>query len=690
MTQTLMLHGQFENLSSFALVNRQLAAGLGALGYHVVKMPSDSVVTQETAGAAAPDIYLAHDYPYDMLDAPGRVNAFLLEYDYARVLKRDAPLVERLNHFFDVVLVPSEFVRAVCHDSGVQIPIVVCPLGIDPSEFNPNIAPLALPTTKRFKFLFLGGVNERKGTDLLLRAYANEFRASDDVVLVVKAFGYPHLRAEFENLLARVRERAHAPEIFYEYGTADSIAGYYTAADCGVFPFRGEGFALPILEAIACGCPVIVTEGGGPRDYCDARNATFVSAKQVTYRGKIRYAPDVAELQRRMREAYERGARSLAERQSIGASVAAWTWQRTIAQVHAALQKHLQAQPVPQRFKPIQVSYAFYEKGETSWKKEARQLDHALARKFTYVPLNFRAAPLAKAVDVVLGESGFALEHFLRAARLNPAVKRILRRSSAPFETMVVCRNRERELCGLPPLVFEPLEYWRNTRESALADEIIVPGRASQRLFLEGGYSADKVRVIPLGMPAPQPVRPRRARILRFLFVATDPFRKGIRLLFEAWDALQPHHAELVCIAGQEIFGSPLLLRYLVRNPTITVKPFMPPRKLKREYLNSDCQVLPSLEDGFSVAVADGMTLGKPAIVSTETGIADTLTHLENGYLVPAGSVTKLKQALAYFCTHRASIAAMGAAAQETAHAYSYARYQQAIVDLIQSHLSHV
>ncbi len=106
MTQTLMLHGQFENLSSFALVNRQLAAGLRMLGYQVTAMPSDGVL-KTPPPATEPDMYLAHDHPYDILDAPGRVNAFFLEYDYARILKRDARLVERLNHFFDVVLVPS-------------------------------------------------------------------------------------------------------------------------------------------------------------------------------------------------------------------------------------------------------------------------------------------------------------------------------------------------------------------------------------------------------------------------------------------------------------------------------------------------------------------------------------------------------------------------------------------------------
>ena len=39
-------------------------------------------------------------------------------------------------------------------------------------------------------------------------------------------------------------------------------------ADCYVSPYRAEGFNLPVLEAIACGTPVIVTEGGATDDFC--------------------------------------------------------------------------------------------------------------------------------------------------------------------------------------------------------------------------------------------------------------------------------------------------------------------------------------------------------------------------------------------------------------------------------------
>lgn len=287
MTKTLLLHGKFDTLSSFSVVNRQLAKGLSALGYRVTVMPSDG---EGATGppVSDPDIYLAHDYRYDLLNAPGLLNVFLLEYEYAHILKRDQLLVERLNHFFDLILAPSHFVRAVCERSGIRVPVVVCPLGVDPSEFHPGAPPVSLATTKRFRFVYLGGLNERKGSDILLSAFVQEFTARDDVVLILKTFGYDRLLPRFERTLAKIRRLPGAPEIVHLRGQSDSVAGYFTAADCGVFPFRGEGFGLPILECLACGRPVIVTKGTGPLDFCNAENALFVPAARVTRRGRQR------------------------------------------------------------------------------------------------------------------------------------------------------------------------------------------------------------------------------------------------------------------------------------------------------------------------------------------------------------------------------------------------------------------
>ena len=47
--------------------------------------------------------------------------------------------------------------------------------------------------------------------------------------------------------------------------STDEVAALYRACDVLVHPYRGEGFAMPVLEAMACGLPVIAT-AGGPTD----------------------------------------------------------------------------------------------------------------------------------------------------------------------------------------------------------------------------------------------------------------------------------------------------------------------------------------------------------------------------------------------------------------------------------------
>ena len=53
--------------------------------------------------------------------------------------------------------------------------------------------------------------------------------------------------------------RPNAPEILHLNTDlpSDALPGLYTACDCLVHPYRGEGFGLPVLEAMACGTPVV-------------------------------------------------------------------------------------------------------------------------------------------------------------------------------------------------------------------------------------------------------------------------------------------------------------------------------------------------------------------------------------------------------------------------------------------------
>jgi glycosyltransferase involved in cell wall biosynthesis len=92
--------------------------------------------------------------------------------------------------------------------------------------------------------LFVGALDARKDPSALLDAWAAARRDRNDMELVIA--GDPGPQAPPAMPGARMVGRISESE----------LADLYTAAGCFVFPSRYEGFGLPCLEAMACGCPV--------------------------------------------------------------------------------------------------------------------------------------------------------------------------------------------------------------------------------------------------------------------------------------------------------------------------------------------------------------------------------------------------------------------------------------------------
>jgi glycosyltransferase involved in cell wall biosynthesis len=92
--------------------------------------------------------------------------------------------------------------------------------------------------------LFVGALDARKDPGALLIAWAAAQQDRPDLELVIA--GDPGPQAPPRMPGARMVGRINEAE----------LADLYTAAGCFVFPSRYEGFGLPCLEAMACGCPV--------------------------------------------------------------------------------------------------------------------------------------------------------------------------------------------------------------------------------------------------------------------------------------------------------------------------------------------------------------------------------------------------------------------------------------------------
>jgi glycosyltransferase involved in cell wall biosynthesis len=742
----IFVQGNLRRLSSFSIINRQVIRGLRRGGHQVCVFRSDDR-SSARANPAPADVYIFNGHPWDARSAPGRLNVFVLSYEYHSADRDVRMLVPRLNAAFDLVLVPAEFVKPALKSAGLRVPIEVIPWGHDRTEFHPSTVRVALPTSKRFVFLYVGAANERKGIDVLLDAYLTEFSADDDVALVIKE-GPRH--ATYEPWLQRVERRylgTHrrgGAEVHWMRTPSASVAGYFAAADVGVFPHRGEGFGLAVLECIASGRRVIVTAGAGPAAFCTGRNSWPIRSRRVRRHGRLALDPDARHLRSLLRAAYACGKPTRREAIAVSRTVRHWVWDHSVKRLDAVLRQHLagvdtaertHAHEIPAAAKARtqgrapSVVYSFYSRGVTSWKKLCTEIDRALRERFDSnggLPRNARRSEPQSAacghagskihslletgcpqpaffgharyqlftycdrfdvreVDIFVGQSEHCLEALLKVSRINSHALKIVHQECTVLGDRMAIVNRERALCGLEPIAVTPMDFWRNRRENDLADRFIVSSSVARACFLQNGFDPSTIHVIPYGIRRGEFHFRGKAARTRFLFVGTDPFRKGIRLLLAAWERAALRDAELVCCTDLEVLKSKLLLAYLVRNPSITVRPLSSHRAFQAQYREIDCQVLPSLEDTFSVAVADGMGVGKPAIVSTATGVKDLIEHGVSGHIVGAGDVEALAESLRYFAADRRRLRTMGEAAHETARRYTWHRFRQNVGDLVAS-----
>jgi glycosyltransferase involved in cell wall biosynthesis len=138
--------------------------------------------------------------------------------------------------------------------------------------------PAHRPEPNKTRFLFVGGTNQRKGSDLLLKAFHVAFDAKDSVELVIKA----HTSIFYPASQPPKKRRGGAPVRFIDKHYSESdLAKLYQSASALVLPYRAEGFALPLLEAMACGTPVVAPRFGPALDFCSTKNSFLTRCTRV-------------------------------------------------------------------------------------------------------------------------------------------------------------------------------------------------------------------------------------------------------------------------------------------------------------------------------------------------------------------------------------------------------------------------
>lgn len=253
----------------------------------------------------------------------------------------------------DEIWTPSNYSRESFINSGIDFDKVqIVPNGIDPELFKPYGDKYPLNTSKKFKMLYVGGTIFRKGIDLLLRAYSEVFTIDDDICLVIKDMGGQTFYKDrnIAEEVKKLRDNPNAPEIIYIDNelTEAQIASLYRACNIFVCPYRGEGFSLPTLEAMASGLPVVVTKGGATDDFVDEEVGWLIPASrlnlgdvldgmQLTGNAEL-LEPDYESLKNTIREIYNNPAEVY--KTGLIASARArkhWTWRNSAIKVLSRL-----------------------------------------------------------------------------------------------------------------------------------------------------------------------------------------------------------------------------------------------------------------------------------------------------------------------------------------------------------------
>lgn len=277
-----------------------------------------------------------HDQPREQwLYSPFKKNIAIIPWETTVVPKS---WIGRINGF-DALLTPCKQNIEDFRNSGVKIPIELISWGIDPTRFYP----LQRPEREVFTLGHMGALSYRKGTDLLVEAFQEEFPTEQDIKLICKT-SYNTYPFDVKDKRIEVLMTPFTPD--------ELLDQFFKQIDCFVFPTRGEGFGMTPLEAMATGVPAIVTGWSGPLEYMTPETGWLIDYEMVPAKNFSESVykedcgnwaePSKEHLKKLMRYAYDHRAEVKEKGQAAAKYVQEnWTWKHKIPLYIEALNKHL-------------------------------------------------------------------------------------------------------------------------------------------------------------------------------------------------------------------------------------------------------------------------------------------------------------------------------------------------------------
>jgi hypothetical protein len=190
---------------------------------------------------------------------------------------------------------------------------------------------------------------------------------------------------------------------------------------------------------------------------------------------------------------------------------------------------------------------------------------------------------------------------------------------------------------------FVPEPAWFRERQIAeyeTADMILTPSHFTAQSFPAG--LREKCVIAPLlgRVSAKGQTHPARNTPFTVGVLGGDPLRKGYLYLLQAWKRLALPNARLIIRSSSDFLKFPRLQELLRELPSVEIVEYIP--NIAEFYQRCDLFVLPSVDDGFGMALFEAMANGVPGISTRNCGASELLVDGSEGIVIDARSVDQL------------------------------------------------
>ncbi|NDD55160.1 glycosyltransferase family 1 protein [bacterium] len=295
-----------------------------------------------------------------------------------------------------------------------------------------------------------------------------------------------------------------------------------------------------------------------------------------------------------------------------------------------------------------------------------------------------------RAPDIFVGWANYA-EKSLFVARQRGTKLIIIESGSCHISVQEALIKQEYDRWGLrtPPICEKTKS--KMLREYEAADYIMTPSPFVQNSFLETGFPSEKILCVPYGAdtsfftPAPNP-----PEVFTALFVGLISLQKGIPYLLEAWRraALPTNQARLVLVGNMQQDFLAIRTRLPITS-NVHFRGGVRPEVLKTYYQQASIFVMPSIQEGLTMAVGEAIASGLPVIASTHTGWEGRIIPGVSGSLYNPYDVDHLADLLRWHFLHYEKAQQLAATARQQLGAHTWDAYGQQVYGAYQRIMNH-